>query len=201
MKIENAAIAEVKPYTSNPRVISDTAVGSVAESIEKFGWQQPIVVDQNNFIVAGHTRFLAAKKLGLETVPVHRASDLSEEQIKAYRLLDNKLNELSVWDDELLNAEIESIAGDQSLDSLLSLFEGESQNYYSDDLSFLNEAIRSNDEVQDKQVIGGIGDYVTMSFVMAPADRDMCLSSLRSVQKNKSLENTTQALIETLKEV
>jgi hypothetical protein len=201
MQIKDTKITDVKPYTGNPRVISETAVNSVAESIKQFGWQQPIVVDKNDFIVAGHTRFLAARQLGLDTVPVHKAKDLTDDQIRAYRVLDNKLNELSVWDDELLAAEIQAIGDDTSLETLLDLFKEETQLQANDDLSFLNDTIQSGSDVQEKQIIGGVGDYVTMSFVMSPIDRDMCLSALRSIQNQEGLENTTQALIKLLKEV
>ena len=83
MNIVETSIEAIKPYSANPRIISETAVASVADSLTNFGWQQPIVVDKNNFIVVGHTRFLAAKKLGYKNVPVHTAKDLTEEKIKA----------------------------------------------------------------------------------------------------------------------
>lgn len=108
MKIKNLPITELKPYENNPR-INDAAVPAVAESIRQFGFKQPIVIDKNNVIVCGHTRYKAAKKLGLKTVPCVVADDLTEEQIKAYRLADNKVGELASWDMEMLNAELESI--------------------------------------------------------------------------------------------
>jgi ParB/RepB/Spo0J family partition protein len=94
MKIENLKVSELVPYEKNPRR-NDTAVDSVAESIKQFGFQQPIVVDKNNVIVVGHTRYKSAQKLGLQTVPCVRADQLTKEQVKAYRILDNKLNELA----------------------------------------------------------------------------------------------------------
>lgn len=84
-------------------------VDSVAASIKEFGFRVPIIVDKNNVIVAGHTRLLAAKKLGLETVPVLRADDLSEEQVRAFRIADNKTAEMTEWDIEKLTAEMESL--------------------------------------------------------------------------------------------
>ena len=109
MQVELISVQSIKPYTGNPRVISEDAVSSVSESIEKFGWQQPIVLDKNKTIVVGHTRFLAAQRLGLSEVPVTVAEDLSEDEIRAYRVLDNKLNELADWDMELLDKELEAL--------------------------------------------------------------------------------------------
>ena len=83
MDIQDESVSELKPSTANPRVISAAAVDRVAESISSFGWQQPIVVDADNVIIAGHTRYLAAMQLGLDVVPVKRAEDLTEEQAKA----------------------------------------------------------------------------------------------------------------------
>ena len=105
MKIELRSITDIKPYPNNPR-INDDAVDTVAGSIKEFGFRQPIVVDSDSVIICGHTRFKAAKKLGLEKVPVHVAQDLSPEQIKAYRIADNKTAELAEWNYELLPIEL-----------------------------------------------------------------------------------------------
>lgn len=109
MDIKQIPITDVVPYDKNPRN-NDDAVESTANSIKEFGWQQPIVVDKNNIIIVGHTRLKAAEKLKLETVPVLVAENLSEEQVKAYRLADNKTGELADWDMALLNEELEDIA-------------------------------------------------------------------------------------------
>ena len=108
MKIENLKLSEIKPYERNPRK-NDRAVEPVAESIRQFGFKQPIVVDKDGVIVAGHTRYKAAQKLGLETVPCVRADDLTPAQVKAYRIADNKLNELATWDFAMLDEELKSI--------------------------------------------------------------------------------------------
>lgn len=105
MKIEQMNIADVKPYERNPR-INDNAVEAVAESIKAFGWQAPVVVDKDNVIICGHTRMLSAKYLGLDTVPVHVAKDLTPEQVKAYRIADNKTGEIAEWDYDLLPLEL-----------------------------------------------------------------------------------------------
>ncbi|MCH7685116.1 MAG: ParB N-terminal domain-containing protein [Planctomycetes bacterium] len=105
MKVEQWKIDDVKPYEHNPRV-NDQAVDAVAASIQEFGFRQPIVVDEDGVIIAGHTRYKAAQKLGLETVPVHVAKGLTPAQVKAYRLADNRTGELSEWNFDLLPIEL-----------------------------------------------------------------------------------------------
>ena len=132
MKIEIRPIADIKPYPNNPR-INDDAVDAVASSIKEFGFRQPIVVDTEGVIICGHTRFKAAHKLGLEKVPVHVALDLTPEQIKAYRIADNKSSELADWNFDLLPielGELQTAGFDLSLlgfdpDELLKLMSGD----------------------------------------------------------------------------
>ena len=108
MKIEDRPINEVFPYLSNPRR-NEKAIAFVADSIRNFGFRQPIVVDSEGVIIAGHTRFEAAKELGLATVPVHVAEGLSEDDIKAYRIADNKTAEFAEWDESGLRSELERL--------------------------------------------------------------------------------------------
>jgi site-specific DNA-methyltransferase (adenine-specific) len=117
MEIIQMKIADVIPYERNPR-INDGAVEAVAASIKEFGWRAPIVVDENHVIICGHTRLLAAKHLGLETVPVHVAKGLTPEQVKAYRIADNKTGEIAEWDYDLLPLELADL---QNMDFDLSL--------------------------------------------------------------------------------
>jgi DNA modification methylase len=117
MKIELRKPSEIKPYPGNPRV-NDSAVEAVARSLNEFGFRQPIVVDEEGVVIVGHTRLKAAEKLGLAEVPVHVAKGLTAEQIKAYRLADNKTSELSEWDYELLAMEL---TGLQEMDYDLEL--------------------------------------------------------------------------------
>lgn len=113
-------IKSIRPYEKNPRR-NDEAVDAVAASIREFGWQQPIVVDKDGVIIAGHTRYKAAKKLNCDTVPVVVADDLTEDQVKAYRLADNKTGELAEWDIALLGEELAGI----DLDMTQFGFDGE----------------------------------------------------------------------------
>lgn len=108
MKVQEMSIDEIKPYENNPR-INENGVDAVANSIREFGWKQPIVVDKDNIIIVGHTRYLASKQLKLKRVPVIVANDLTPEQVKAYRLADNKTNELTQWDEGLLDVELSEI--------------------------------------------------------------------------------------------
>ena len=106
MKIAKWPIDEVIPYEHNPRVIPKAAIDKVAASIENFGWRQCIVVDEQRVIIIGHTRLLAARKLGQTTVPVHVAKGLKPDQVKELRLMDNRSHEESGWNLELLAAEM-----------------------------------------------------------------------------------------------
>lgn len=105
MKIVEKKLEDLKPYDNNPR-LNDAAVPAVAESLKEFGWQQPIVIDKNNVIVAGHTRYKAALELGYETAPCKYADELTDEEITAYRLADNKTAEQATWDDEKVKEEL-----------------------------------------------------------------------------------------------
>ena len=109
MKIEIADINSIKPYENNPRKLSEKAIEKVAMSLKEYGFRQPIVVDKDRIIVAGHTRFRASKKLGLKQVPVSIIDNLTPEQINAYRIADNRTAEESEWDNELLKMEIKEL--------------------------------------------------------------------------------------------
>jgi DNA modification methylase len=109
MQVELWAVDRPIAYARNARKISDAAVDKVAASIKEFGWRQPIVVDEQGVIIVGHTRLLAAKKLGLAQVPVHVARGLTPAQVKAYRLMDNRSHEEAEWDLELLPLELEDL--------------------------------------------------------------------------------------------
>ena len=109
MQIHIISIHDIKAYENNPRKIPEEAIDKVANSIKEFGFKVPVILDKDNIIVAGHTRILAAKELGIEEIPCIIADDLTDEQIKAFRLADNKLSELSGWNFEKLDIELEGI--------------------------------------------------------------------------------------------
>ncbi len=124
-------INEVKPYENNPRR-NDEAVKYVVESIKEFGFKVPLVIDRNNIIVAGHTRYKAAKELNLKTIPCIIADDLTDEQIKAYRLADNKVSEISQWDNTALNIELEDLDFDMSAFGFIDLAELDVDSFFED---------------------------------------------------------------------
>ena len=114
MNVIDMSIDQIIPYQNNPRN-NENAVEKVAESIKQFGFKVPIIIDRDNVIVAGHTRLLAANKLGLKTVPCVIADDLTPEQVKAFRLADNKVSEFSTWDFEKLELEMSEINLDMEI--------------------------------------------------------------------------------------
>lgn len=133
-EVKYMQIGELIPYDKNPR-INDGAVEKVAESIKQFGFKVPIVVDKNNVIITGHTRLKACQQLGINEVPVIVAADLSEKQVKAFRLADNRVAEEAEWDMDLLLEEVKELDGmftgfnDDEFDDLMK---GEEENPYTD---------------------------------------------------------------------
>ena len=117
MEIIYKNIDELIPYENNPR-LNDEAVEYVKNSIKEFGFKVPIVIDKDNIIIAGHTRIKASKELGIKDIPCIIADDLTEEQVKAFRLADNKVAEKSMWDYTKLDEELDSI-----LDIDMSMFD------------------------------------------------------------------------------
>jgi site-specific DNA-methyltransferase (adenine-specific) len=135
MEIKMVKVEDLKPYVNNPR-LNDDAVEYVANSIKQFGFKVPMVIDKDNVIVAGHTRFKASLELGLKEVPCIIADDLNEEQIKAFRLADNKVSEKADWNIELLDEELENIDIDM-------------EQFGFDDISIEEEQEIIEDEVPD----------------------------------------------------
>lgn len=142
MEIIELELDKIIPYARNPRN-NNIAVDKVAASIKEYGFRQPIVVDEGNVIIVGHTRFLAARRLGLKKVPVHIATGLNEHQIKAYRIADNKTGEYAEWDDELLGIELKEL---QESDFNLDL-----TGFEDDELSGLLDGIEINDSDFSKE--------------------------------------------------
>ena len=108
MKIQDLDINEIIPYANNPRN-NAAAIDAVAASIREFGFKVPVVIDRNGILITGHTRLEAAKKLGITKIPAIRAADLTDAQVKAFRLADNKVAEIATWDDQALAAELQAL--------------------------------------------------------------------------------------------
>ena len=156
MQIKLAEISSIKPYENNPRKLSEQAIQKVAMSLKEYGFRQPIVVDKNMVIVAGHTRYRASKKLGLKQVPISVIDNLSEEQINAYRIADNRTAEESEWDNELLKMEIKELeAKDFKLDLL-----GFNEDQLNDILFEEKQGLTDEDEVPEtpEEPISKLGD-------------------------------------------
>ena len=131
MNIVEKKLSELKPYENNPRK-NDEAVEYVANSIKEFGFKVPIVIDKDGVIVAGHTRYKAAKQLKLKTVPCIIADDLNEEQIKAFRLADNKTAELAGWDFPLLDMELAELNMDMEQFGFKEFDHGDIDDFFED---------------------------------------------------------------------
>ena len=140
-KITLMALSDITPYENNPRN-NEEAVEKVANSIKEFGFNQPIVVDKDNVIIVGHTRYLAAQELGLTEAPVIVAGNLSDEQARAYRLADNKTGELAGWDFEKLALELEQIEDINMSD--FGFIEGS-------DLDITDDDFLSDNQIKEKE--------------------------------------------------
>jgi site-specific DNA-methyltransferase (adenine-specific) len=175
MKINSIAIDKLIPYHNNPR--KDQAVDKVASSINEYGFQQPIVVDKNMVVVVGHTRLMGAKKLGLKRVPTVIA-DLTETQAKAYRIADNRINEDSTWDMELLNLEIAGLSELNFDLDLLGFDSSELDKFLSNDEEYLTD----EDEVPEppKEPKSKLGDIYELG-----KHKIMCGDSRKQENVNK----------------
>jgi hypothetical protein len=166
--IQYKAIAELRQYQKNPRK-NDHAVPAVAASIQEFGFKVPIIIDKYGVIIAGHTRFKAAKKLGFATVPVIVADDLNEDQIKAFRIIDNKTAELAEWDPHLLEKELSAIDFDM------------------EQFGFIEEIISPDNFDTDFELPDGEKDEIeTVSFVFAQEQSDIINGACDTVKKEVS---------------
>lgn len=144
MQIIKKNVNELVPYENNPRH-NDDAVEYVANSIEQFGFKVPIIIDKDNVIVAGHTRLKAAKKLGMEYVPCILADDLSEEQVRAFRLADNKVGELAGWDFTKRDEELAKI-----LDIDMSMFSFKEDEF---DINDMFEKVETQEKEHKKRTV------------------------------------------------
>lgn len=140
IEIKYIPIDDIKPYINNPR-LNEEAIPYVMNSIKEFGFKNPIILDKNNVIIAGHTRLESAKRLDMKEVPVIYADDLTEEQIKAFRLADNKVAEKSLWNYTKLDEELENI-----LDIDMSMFDFENI-----EETNLDDFFEDNDNKKEKE--------------------------------------------------
>lgn len=177
MKISQVEIGKIKPYNKNPRK-NQAAVASVSRSIQEFGWQQPIVVDESMVIIAGHTRYLAAKKLGIKVVPVHVASGLSPEKARAYRLADNRTAEISKWDNDLKRDELAELLGDGFSQDLL-----ESLGFTEDEMIASDDELLGSIKIEERRISPFTKTHVLLSF---PPERMVDIQD--ALERIKNLE-------------
>lgn len=172
MNIIDININDLREYENNPRN-NDEAVEPVANSIKEFGFKVPIIIDKDNVIVAGHTRLKAAKKLGLEKVPCIVADDLTEEQIRAFRLADNKVSEVATWDYNALNFELENIL---NLD--MTMFEF--------DMSCIDDTFGTDFELPNEDV----PQTRTITLSLAEEQYQICMNCIEYIQDNNLIDHT-----------
>lgn len=153
MEIVNVSIDDLIPYENNPRN-NERAIEKVANSISEFGFKVPIIIDKNNVIVFGHTRYLAAKQLEMAQIPCIMANDLTEEQIRAFRLVDNKTAEFASWDYDMLSFELDEIGIDMTDFGFI-----ENQKINIDDFFVENDTI-SNEKSKDTIVCPHCGEVI-----------------------------------------
>lgn len=175
MNLIEKSVSDLKMYDNNPRR-NDTSVDAVVDSIKQFGFKVPLVIDKNNEIITGHTRYKACLKLGIEKVPCIVADDLSEEQVKAFRLVDNKTSELSGWDWDKLVEELNDIK-----DIDMTVFDFVINNDYID--SFFNE-----EEKEVKGVAVEEGEFSFLVVAKNNVERDKLISFLK--KQNLQYEET-----------
>ena len=164
MEILELPVKSIKPYKNNPRH-NDKAVEFVANSLREFGWKQPIVIDEQYEIVAGHTRWKAAKMLGMETVPCVMADDLTPEQVQAYRLADNKTAEMADWDFDLLEQELNDIDPAMFDMADFGFFQGEAPEPETEQKEIIEDEPPELDEVEPvckRRQIWQLGDHRLM---------------------------------------
>ncbi|WP_338459112.1 DNA modification methylase [Enterococcus faecalis] len=185
MDIKVQKTEDLIPYEKNPRH-NEEAITAVAKSIEKFGFKVPIVVDASNVIVNGHTRLKAAKYLGLKEVPTIIADDLTPEQIKAFRLADNKVGEIATWDEELLNAELDELA-DLDLDFDMTEFGFDLPDIEGEEVEVIEDEF---EEELPAEPISKLGDIYQLG-----RHRLMCGDSTNSLEVEKLMGNKKADLL------
>jgi ParB-like chromosome segregation protein Spo0J len=212
MKVQLVATDKLKPYGRNPRKRSPESVRKIADSIEAFGWQQPIVVDKDFVVIIGHGRLEAAKLMGQAKVPVQVTTDLTPEQVKALRLADNKLNQGSDWEPQLLLSEIEELRK-LEVDLATTGFAEDDLKRLADDIDELaleriagapggEEPFTADQEGQDSaggdDVGAGSRDsdeaLVTLSEVLTLQQRNVVNAAIKLAKERERLERRGDAL-------
>ena len=187
MNIQEMEITKIIPYINNPR--KNLNIDKVASSIKEFGFQQPIVIDEENIIIVGHTRFEAAKKLGLEKVPVTIAK-LSKNQAKAYRIADNRLNQDASWDTKLLNLEFNDLIGDNYNLDHLGFTNDELDNLFLKDEKGSEEELNPDDFPDEE-----ISDVKMVQLFFNKENDEKFRQAIDKIYKKHNIDNISDAVL------
>ena len=187
MNIQEMEITKIIPYINNPR--KNLNIDKVASSIKEFGFQQPIVIDEENIIIVGHTRFEAAKKLGLEKVPVTIAK-LSKNQAKAYRIADNRLNQDASWDTKLLNLEFNDLIGDNFNLDHLGFTNDELDNLFLKDEKSSGEELNPDDFPDEE-----ISDVKMVQLFFNKENDEKFREAIDKIYKKHNIDNISDAVL------
>ena len=187
MNIQEMEITKIIPYINNPR--KNLNIDKVASSIKEFGFQQPIVIDEENIIIVGHTRFEAAKKLGIEKVPVTIAK-LSKNQAKAYRIADNRLNQDASWDTKLLNLEFNDLIGDNYNLDHLGFTNDELDNLFLKDEKESEEELNPDDFPDEE-----ISDVKMVQLFFNKENDEKFRQAIDKIYKKHNIDNISDAVL------
>ena len=190
-------IEKIIPYARNPRKNQD--IDKVASSIKEFGFQQPIVLDKEKIIIVGHTRFLAAKKLGMKQVPCIIADKLTDQQVKAYRIADNRVAEESKWDNELLNLELIDLQKDNINLENLGFEQEELNKIFNDKDPLFVSPEQSNIDINQEHIEDFIPSQVRMVQLFLNSDSEPKFKEMaNSLQDRYNTDNLTDTVFKAI---
>ena len=201
MNIKQIPIKDITPYANNPRK-NDRSLPKVKASIKEFGFKQPIVVDKENVIIVGHTRYQASLDLGLAKVPVLVANDLTDQQVKAYRIADNKVAQDSEWDIELLKLELGEIDKSNIAVDITGFSKAEIESLNLDTITateglneISNESNNNEDSIYEGVVDELSDDYVNINFTMKVSERKKVFNIINLIKTKEGYATSSEALI------
>lgn len=173
MDVREIRIADIRPYERNPRQHSPEQISMIAASMKEYGWTVPVMIDENNVLIAGHGRIEAAKQLGWETAEAVIRSDLTDAQVRAYRIADNRIAEVSTWDRRALQEELAIL---QKAD-------------FDVNLTGFDEEFLSAISVPDEQVLAGDLEEPQIGMLAEPENLPMAIIRFRTQEAQKTFEN------------
>ena len=201
MNVKQLPIKDITPYANNPRK-NDRSLPKVKASIKEFGFKQPIVVDKENVIIVGHTRYQASLDLGLKKVPVVVASDLTNAQVKAYRIADNKVAQDSEWDIDLLKLELGEIDKSNIAVDITGFSKAEIESLNLDTVNVTgglteisNESENNEDTIYEGVADELADDYVNINFTIKVSERKKVFNIINLIKTKEGYATSSEALI------